>query len=79
MNIIFEAYAQLHMILERHIFITQEEDAKPCMENTLHIRSNDDTHHTHTNKLSVRMIAQTHQCAHKTHTQMEYNQTKRHL
>ena len=63
------------MILARNIFIIQEEDAKPCMQNTLHIMSNDDTHLT----LTVRMITQTHACAHKTHAQREYNQTKQHL
>jgi len=29
--------------------------------------------------IGVRMITQMHACAHKTHTQREYNQTKQHL
>ena len=38
------------MILARHILVIYGEDAKPCTENTVHIRSNDDTHLTYTNK-----------------------------
>jgi len=38
------------MILARHILAKRAEDAKPCTQNTLHIRSNDDIHVTHTNK-----------------------------
>jgi hypothetical protein len=50
-NIIIKVYTGLQTTtLARHIFAIQKEDAKPCMQNTLHIRSNDDTHLTHTNK-----------------------------
>jgi len=50
-NFIIKVYTGLHvMILARHILAKRAEDAKPCTQNTLHIRSNDDIHVTHTNK-----------------------------
>jgi hypothetical protein len=53
-NIIIKVHTGLQgMILAGHTFAIQEEDAKCCMQNTLHVRSNDDPHHTHTQLIKV--------------------------
>ena len=67
------------MILARYILAIQKGDAKPCVQNTLHLTSNDGTHLTHTNKQRCENDNKhTHIHMH-VHTQREFSQTKHHL